>query len=521
VRVSNQARSNSLKQVSIGQFKPAEIVLSDSDGKSNLQKSHHKLATTPTLSPKYLTSGTFKSPSTRQVQSSIALSSTVQHQTGPQLSINRRPGNTLAVDKKLKLGISDLPVHRKPAIMINTPGGLSMKRPAVSQINSQIRIKRPKIVGGFIDDSDDSDDSDQESEPRIEVQGSAKKYATKHDHEDNEIVTWNSMPASPLRDEVPSDSHGAVLSPEPKPEPMKQLPLAHCMPFVGSKLKSTKPVSRSRVLELLGKKNSLKNQANTTSLTTSRQSYRTGQNSSHASSNDLERGASSGQLGLVRNAHQSSNLQSMAKAAYGIQQSCSAYATGITPRQKKPTPMLDTLTGATAGTTKPNHSISEAVCGVIISSKKVGSHHASSSQSIPITNGDGASSPTAEATKSHHNNKKRSQLQNPNSNAQARPVQRIQIGQATTTSRKQATAARQIPATPKDNHPGISKLGNKQMLSKSTHSQSNTRSSPVEVQIPGKSLPKPQSLRSVPMIQDIEAERITRESFMWMYLLTL
>jgi hypothetical protein len=222
-RQQPQVKDGPRKRVSAAKYKSSEFVESDSNSEVDVSGVHAR----PSLGRQ---DSDFKSG--KRHPSSISLHNNTSHTEGPRNLKGTHKGS-LSVSKDIRRRVIGSPRRSKPTVTINKHGGKAMERRAMSSSASRVDPKRPRLLGGFVDN---------ESEPESDFEPDGSEASANSDgHGDEE-------PGSDLEITANWKSKAAKFT-------SRQLPLEKCSPAPNpTSLPPQKTVNFSRVQKLIREK---------------------------------------------------------------------------------------------------------------------------------------------------------------------------------------------------------------------------------------------------------------------------
>jgi hypothetical protein len=139
------------------------------------------------------------------------------------------------MNRSSKRGVGGSPSRHKPAAMPNRSDGLASKRRATSPMVCNMDVKRPKMMGGFIDDTDEDSDEKFDSGDEDDFRKEDEQSQRDQDQGDDKA----SIPTKSSSQRALPNSRTSLPGPKSKSRSLKDVPSASRNPRIIPEPKAT------------------------------------------------------------------------------------------------------------------------------------------------------------------------------------------------------------------------------------------------------------------------------------------
>jgi hypothetical protein len=134
-----------------------------------------------------------------------------------------------------KRGVGGSPSQQKPSAMPNRSDGLASKKQATSPMVYNMDVKRPKMMGGFIDDTDEDSDEKVDSGDEDDSRKEDEQPQRDQDQRDDKV----SIPIKSSSQRALANSRKSLPGPKSKSRSLKDVPSASRNPRINPEPKAT------------------------------------------------------------------------------------------------------------------------------------------------------------------------------------------------------------------------------------------------------------------------------------------
>jgi hypothetical protein len=221
-----QVKSDPRKRPSAAKYKSSEFVESDGHSEAGVSGIYAR----PSLGRQ-----DSDSKSGKRYIPPKSLHKKASHADASQILKGSHNGNSPAAED-IRRKAMDSPRRSKPTVTVNTHGGKATERRDMPCSASRVDPKRPKLLGGFIDDNGSEQESDFEFDGSEAIAHSDDRGEEELGSDLEITVNWKPKAAKPPSRQLPLETRRLAPDPNPKPLPPQ------------------KPVSFSRLRDMIRKK---------------------------------------------------------------------------------------------------------------------------------------------------------------------------------------------------------------------------------------------------------------------------